>query len=136
MFLKCFDALLRYLYTSFKHFWISSTSVGLLVGLLPYWKETNEGISPVLNTFEIFFGCWCTNFNLFLISCMSVSLFVSSLHYWSKVNIGKSSVLDEISSWNIFWHSWDTGTLIQNNNEFLVWLLVCHLAHFFTEINL
>ena len=47
-------------------FWISCMSVSMLVGLVPYWKYTNIGISPVLDKIsvwhflEAFLWCWYT----------------------------------------------------------------------------
>ena len=42
------ETFLGCLYTLSKLFRISCMSFSLLVGLLPYWYETNKGISPVL----------------------------------------------------------------------------------------
>jgi len=90
-------------YTIFKSFWISCMSLSLLVGLLPYWKYINIGISQVLD--EIYFWifletllrCWYTGSKWFWIFCMAISLVVGILPSWNPTNLGIFPTLDEIS---------------------------------------
>ena len=71
------EAFLGCLYTIFKSFQFSCTSVSLLVGLLPYWNYTNTGISPFLDDIyfwdflETFLGYWYSSSEYFWISCIS-----------------------------------------------------------------
>ena len=71
--------------------------------------------------------------------CISVSLNLSGHLTWT-LNISIPSwwnwtkLFGEIFFWNFWRHSWDVGTLIPNESEFLVCLSVCYLAYSLTEI--
>ena len=58
----------------------------------------------------------------FLYVCQSVSWLTYLLN---EANVGIYLVLDQISYWNFSRHSWDVGTLVSNNSEFLVCPSVC-----------
>ena len=65
---------------------------------------------------------------------MSVSLLVGLLPSWNYTDKRYLQFWIRYLS-EFFWrHSWDVGTLVPNNSEFIVCLSVCYLAHFLTEI--
>ena len=99
-------------------------SVSLLVGVSSSWWDV------FLKFFETFLGCLYTSRKYIWISFMSVSLLVGLLSYWYNKNIGISWVLDDISFSFFGRHSWDVGTLVPNNSEFLICVSVCKSSYF------
>ena len=85
-----------------------------------FWRHTWNVCTLVANDFE---------FLVFLSVCLlayfltEISQILRYLQFWIRY-------LTEIFQR----HSWDVGTLVQNNSEFFVCLSLCFLAHFFPEI--
>ena len=112
--------------------------VSQLVGLLSYWNQTQEGISPVLDDIFLKFvgdisGLLVHQFQIILNFSYVVSLLVD--YFLTETRQIQGYIQFWIRSlFEIFWkHSYDVGTLIPNNSEFLVCLSVCQLAYFLTE---
>ena len=130
-----FPGMFVYWIQIFWNFLYVCQSVSWLIPLLKlgqYRYISSTGWYIFLNFFGDIPGILVHYLNMilnFIYSCQSVCLLTSL----PKLDKGIYPVLDEIFFWKFWRCSWDVGTLLPHNSEFLVCLSVCLFAYFFTQ---